>query len=296
MVVCATALGQVTLERKYQEGSSYSVETVTHLRQTLTILGMNTETNSDTTSVSKITVGQRDGSGNLPLTENVESLQVNIGGTAGDYFFDSKNPDNKGTSMLEVIMRDIHKLIVKTPTTTVLDKDNNIAEVKVDQNLLGSLPVNLQDLVRDQFNPTKMKEAAVARMGQLPSDSIKPGDTWQRTEKSNLGAGQIMTFEIKYKYEGTIEKDGRTLDKITAQAQNVKFELEPNPALPLTLKGSDLKIAESDSSVLFDRKLGKAVENKELIRITGDIAFEANGMQLPSKLDLKIESEVKVLP
>jgi len=296
MALCATALGQVKLERKYQEGSSYSVETVAHLRQTLTILGMNTETNSDTTSVSKITVGQRDGSGNLPLTENVESLQVNIGGTVGDYSFDSKNPDNKGTSMLDAIMRDIHKLVAKTPTTTVLDKNNEVAEIKVDQNAIGSLPVNLQDLVRDQFNTTKMKEAMKQRMEQLPKDAIKPGDTWQRTEKNNFGAGQIMTFEVKYTYEGTVEKDGRTLDKITAKAQTVKFALEPNPALPLTLKSSDLKIEESDQTILFDRKLGQAVENKEVVRIAGDILFEAQGMQLPSKLDLKMETETKVLP
>ena len=108
-----------------------------------------------------------------------------------------------------------------------------------------------------------------------------------------FGAGQIMTFQTKYTYEGTVEKDGKTLDRITSKTLSVDYSLQDSP-LPLQLKGSDLKAAESEGVTLFDRELGRAVESNSSIRITGEITFAVNNMDLPSKLDLKMQSGVVV--
>ena len=282
------SFGQVKLERKYREGTTQTTETTMRFEQKLTIAGMDTETSSETRSTTKSTIGKRDVAGLLRVQEKVESLQINIGVMGMDYFFDSANPDNKGSSQLE-ILRDIHKALAQRTTTTIFDKENKILGFEADQDLLSVVPDAVKPLVKSQLDPENLKKAANEELKKLPTEVVNKGDTWQRTESTNFGAGQVMTFQIKYTYEGAVEKDGRTLDKITAKVLTVDFSLQDSP-LPFTLKGSDLKAAESDSVLWFDRELGGVVEASASTRITGDITFVINNMDLPSKLDLKIQS------
>jgi len=48
--------------------------------------------------------------------------------------------------------------------------------------------------------------------------------------------------------------------------------------------------------LLFDRKLGRFVETKSLIQVTGEMTFKANGQELPGKLDLTIAQTTAELP
>ena len=64
----------------------------------------------------------------------------------------------------------------------------------------------------------------------------------------------------------------------------------------MKVKNSELKPAKSSLEIFFDRQLGRFVEVKSLIQIKGDMTFEANGMELPGKLDLTMESNILELP
>ena len=283
-----TANGQVKLERKIVEGSTFTVTTSTNIEQKLTIAGMDTDTNAETRSVSKATVGKRDEQGMLRVQEKIDSLQVNMTAAGQQYSFDSANPDNKGGSVLEFV-RDIHKALAKSVSTVVYDKNNRVHAVERDENLLGSLPEQARDLVKGQIDPEQLKSAANPDIERLPTDAVQKGDTWVRTETANFGAGQVMTFQTEYTYQGTVEKNGRTLDKITSKVTSVMFALNDSP-LPLKLKGSELKADESEGTLLFDRELGRTAESTSSTRITGDITFTLNDMELPSKLDLKMKT------
>lgn len=287
-----TAFGQVKLEHKHREGI-YIVETTNRIEQKLTIAGMETDTSSDTRSTVRSTVGKRDVGGLVKVQGKIESLQIALRVMGLEYNFDSAAPDNKGGSPLE-ILRDLHKLLVERTTTTTFDKDNNIFSIESDQDLLSKLPAQVAALAKSQLDPEYLKQAAKQELDRLPTEPVNKGDSWQRTEIANFGAGQVMTFQTQYTYEGTVDKDGKTLDKITSKTLSVDFSLQPDAALPLKLKGSELKAAESDGVLLFDRARGQVVENTESVRITGTIAFEANGMDLPSVLDLKMQSSAIV--
>src|SRR5262249_16719843 len=116
---------------------------------------------------------------------------------------------------------------------------------------------------------------------------------WERTTKLNLGAGQVMTVSTRYTYEGEVEKEGRTLDRISSKVLTVEFALEPGSPLPFTVKESALKPAETKGEILFDRKLGQVVSATSSIQIVGDMTFVINNMELPSKLDLKMETDTE---
>ncbi len=286
------SFGQVKLERKVRNETSHTAETYSRIDQVLTIVGMDMETNVESRTTVKSTAGKRDEAGLIQVKEKIESLQVTINNQAGNYFFDSANPDNKGTSDTEAV-RDIHKALMRRVSTTTYDKQNKIVSIQSENDVLSTLPVELQNLVKSQLDPENLKKAANEQLDQLPSEPVSKGDSWQRTSNASFGAGQFMEFQTKLTYEGTVEKDGRKLEKITAKALSVNYYLKDSP-LQLVVKSNNLKATETDSVILFDRELGQVVETKSSTHIAGDIVFEVNGMELPSKLDLKMQYSVLV--
>jgi hypothetical protein len=293
LIVASPGHAQVRLDRKYVEGASYTTETVSQVAQTLTIAGMPTETSADTRVVSKVATGKRESDGTLRVKDTTEAMQVTISAQGSNYTFDSKMPDNQGSSALE-ILREIHKGIVGHTSTTILNRENQIQSIEFDQNLLGSLAPETQALVKSQLDPEYLKRVAIQDNERLPSNAVRKGDNWVRTENTNFGAGQMMTFQTEYTYQGTIETDGKTLDRITSKTLSVAYSIQDSP-LPLTLKSSDLK-AESDGELLFDRERGRVIDSRSTVRITGNLVLVAGGQDLPSQLDLKITSAVVEQP
>lgn len=282
------ASAQVKFERKYKEGSTRTFEVSTNLEQTLVIAGRNTETSNETRMTTTSTIGKRDSAGKLKVDEKVDALQVTTKVMGTEYNFDSANPDQAGSSPFEM-MRPIHKALTGRTTTTVFDKDNAIVAVEFDQNALNDVPEMVRALVKGQLDPEQLKRSGNDELQRLPSTPVKVGESWERTTKMPLGAGQFMTTTTKYTYDGPQEKNGKKLEKITFKTTAVDFGLEDSP-LPLTVKSSNLKPAESKGELWFDREAGMVVEQTSMIRITGEINFVANNQDLPSQLDLKIET------
>ena len=291
-VMNSLAIGQVKLERKFQEGTTHTVDVTARSEQKLTIAGMEIDTSSDSKTTVKAEVGKRDESGNLRVQEKIVSMLITSKVMGSDYVFDSANPEKVSGSALEM-MRPVHKAVSRRTATTVYDKDNKVAQVEYDEDVLNQLSDDVRKLVQGQFDTEATKKAANDELEKLPSDPVTKGDTWERTTKLNLGAGQVMTVSTRYIYEGEIEKDGRTLDRITTKVQSVEFALEPGSPLPFTVKESALKPAETKGELFFDRKLGRTVKSSSSIQIVGDMTFVINGMELPSKLDLKMEMETE---
>ena len=73
-------------------------------------------------------------------------------------------------------------------------------------------------------------------------------------------------------------------------AEAGRYAIDPNADSPLKVLKSDLKIESSEGSLLLDTAAGSVVESKSVTRIKGDILFTANGTELPSKLDLTLDT------
>jgi len=284
----APALAQVKFERKIKEGSTKISEVTSHIEQKLTIAGMDIDTDSDTRMTVQTTSGKRDDSGNIRVQEKITGLMITSKVQGTEYVFDSANPDKTSGSALEML-RPVHKLVSGRTTTTVFDKENKIAQVEFDNDPLNGLSDEIRKLVKDEFDVEKIKKNANEELERLPSEPVNKGDAWERTTKRGLGAGQVMTATTRYTYEGEIEKDGKKLDKITSKVLSVDLTVD-DPQAQFMIKSSDLKPAESKGELLYDRKLGTTVSGNSSVRIVGDITLVINGMELPSKLDLKMES------
>ena len=274
---------QVSLEPKYPEGTTAVVHKDLKTKQTLTLAGMNIDTKSSMFIVAGASIGQRAADGTLKIEEKINTLQSEISAAGTLIQFDSANADKKADNPLLEPLMEAFRTMYKLPMTLELDAKNKITAIKLPDGEYEKLP----DSIKDRFNPDALKKAAEQALAFLPDGPVKPGENWERSTEANLGAGQTLSFRTKYEYEGTVEKDGTTFDKITGKTLEVSFAINGNPMLQV-LK-SDLTIAASDISYLFDRTKGSVVSHTGKVQIVGPLTLVINGMELAGKLDLTME-------
>ncbi|MFN0052401.1 MAG: DUF6263 family protein [Planctomycetales bacterium] len=287
-VLATGASAQVKFERKLREGTR-TVETTSRSEQKLSLGGMDIDSGSDSKITTKVTTNKRDDVGNVRVQEKIEGLQVTTRQMGIEYNFDSANPDQAGQSQLE-ILRPIQKASLGRVTTTTFDKENKIASIEFDQDVLAGVPEQIREMVKGEYDVERIKQTKNEELKQLPTDAVKKGDSWDRTQRLNLGFGQLLTVVAKMTYEGEVEHAGRKVDKISVKVISTEFSID-NPSFPLQVKQSSLKPTESKGEVLFDRELGLAVSNSSLMTIVGEITFVANNMEIPAKLELTMESK-----
>jgi hypothetical protein len=290
--VASVGLEKVKLEFKHVEERVSTVQAVTKTHQILTLAGMDIETSSTSVATVKSTTGKRGPDGRLPIQQKIEAITVQMSFPGGiEVSFDSANP-NAATSdnpMLQAIL-DSLRARVGSAFTIVLGKDNKVLAIEGIQQVLDKASPAAVEILKAEFNPEHLKSATEQSYAILPDSPIGEGDTWNRTNVSGIGGGQTMTFDTKYEYLGTVEKDGQKLDKIGVTALTVTYALDPNVPTPVKVTQSNLKIESSKGTLLFDRVKGQAVESTGVTRITGDMTLSINGMDLPSKLDLTFDS------
>ncbi len=103
-----------------------------------------------------------------------------------------------------------------------------------------------------------------------------------------LDSGQTLTFTTEYTYQGPIEEGGKQLDKISAKTKKVVYAADADS--PLKVVMSDLKVAESSGTLLFDRQIGQVVRSSGKVQVKGDLKLEINAMEFAGALDLTLEN------
>lgn len=287
------ATAQVKLDRKYVPGSSSTTNIETSTHQILTLAGQDIETKSTRFIITTAKVGARKDDGTLPISSQIDKFQTDDSFPGGIKLqFDSGDPNKKAENPLLEPLLDIFRVVARTKTTTILDKDNTIKSVEFE----GNPAETVGEAFKSQFDAEKRKKAANRELANLPDKPVKTGDVWMRTSESDLGGGQTLTLEMRYEYTGTEEKSGKTLDKISAKATDVRYAMDQNANSPLKITDSELKITKSEGTIYFDRAKGAVVEATSKVRIEGTLKASVNGMELPGKLDLTIESKTAVQP
>jgi hypothetical protein len=285
---------QVKLEYKYVEGTTSKVKTTVKVHQILNLANMDVETNSDQVLTSVSTTGKRKPDGTLPIESKIESLKVDLSLPGGvNIAFDSANPPSKKDESPLGVVVDIFQALAGSTYTVVLDKQDKVLGVEGTQKLLdkaNEINPKAAEALKSRLDVERIKGVFEQEHGNLPPILVREGETWERKEVSDIGGNQTLTFQKRYEYQGTVQKDGTTLDKIGVKALTVKYEMDPNADSPAKVDKSDLKIESSDGTILFDRSLGKVVESNDSTRIKGDMSLSINGMDLPTKLDLTFET------
>jgi Family of unknown function (DUF6263) len=300
LVWSQSAQAQVKLEHKYTEGRKLTYKTTSKTHQTLTLMGMEIETSEERSMITSMTTGKRRADSTLPVERKVESLRTEMSLPGGmNLKFDTADPNAKIDAPGLAFLGDLFKLAGEVVYTVVLDDHNKVKAIEGTEKLkekAEKLEGPAKDLMSKQFDSEKLKRGFEQESQILPDVLTRPGETWERTQVAEIGGGQTLSFRKKFEYTGTEKKGDKKLDKISSKIVEVKYQTDPDSNLPLKPVKSDLKPESSTGTILFDREEGHVVSSTDKVRIKGDITFSANGQEIPSTLDLTIETTVDLQP
>ncbi len=298
-LVCSeTAQAQVKLEYKFVEGKKLTYKTTLKRSQNLSFMGMEIRNHEQKTIIESFTIGNRRADSTIPIERKVESLRAEISLPGEDEMtYDTTDPKATINAPGFAFLGDILKLNAEAGYTVVLDGNNKVKAIEGTdalQEKIGKLDPRTQDLVRGEFEAETFKKIAEQRLQYLPDVLARQGEPWERTEILALGEGRRFILRKKYEYRGTEKREDKTFDKITWKVLEVKLSMDPNSKLPLKTTKSDLKVESSDGTILFDRNEGQIASSKEKLRCKGDQTLSAQGTDVPSVVELSIETNVEL--
>jgi hypothetical protein len=293
VVGATTAPAQVEIVHKPTYSPGAEIRTVAEMKldQTLVIAGMNVETNVESFTAVKESIGEPTGDGKYPVTSEFEYYIINLETPAGKYAFDSNSPD-AGTAPAGLEGLDaMFKALSKAKWVATFNDKPELESIEfLDDPFAG-----LDEETKKEVSADRFKQDYVIQLGRFPGKPVSVGDKWTRTEESNIGAGQTLAFEKEFEYLGTEESNGRTYDRIGVKSLSVKYDIGDGSPLPFKLDDSELKVASSEGVMLYDRELKTITSTTEKVTIEGTLNFsiDVNGQnqKLPSELELTIESK-----
>jgi len=287
----SSALAQVKIDHrpKYVEGSKSKVQIEMYLEQTLTLNGTDLDTKIEQFLIIANTVGKRLDDGTVPIDSQFEVLQTNLTLPGGNELaFDSGDAEKKAdNAALEPIMS-LLRASSKAKWQTLIGEDHKIKSVKYTNDAFASV----DEALKKEADPEKYKKQGNQDIDRLPTEPVKEGDTWKRSEQVDLGSGQTFEFEKEYKYLGTADVDGRTMDKIGVKHLKVTYTVDNNPMFQLLQ--SDLKPTSSEGTLWYDRQHGVVTKMTVNVRIQGDLKLSIGGQEFDGKLDLTMKPNVTV--
>ena len=299
-IVAAPVAAQAQVEIKHapdhKPGDVIRTVSEVKTKQTLVLAGMNIDTNMESFSATKETIGEPASGGKTPFSGEFEYFILNLETPLGKYSFDSNSPE-AGTKIAGLEgLDDVFKALSTAKWTAVMNDKPEVESFKFEGDPFGQL----DEASKQEISAERMQQDSNIQLARLPSAPVNVGDKWTRTEEMQLGNGQFLKFEREFEYLGTEESGGKVLDKIGIKALSVQYGIGEGSALPLKLDDSKLDIASTEGTMLYDRERKSVTSTTEKSRMKGDINFSItiNGQtqKLPGQVDLTIESKNTVEP
>jgi hypothetical protein len=287
--LATAAAAQVRLEAKFVPGKR-TLTTTTTVNQTLTIAGMDIPTSGEAVVIASRQVSAPNAEGEIRMLEKTEAIRQKLTLPGGLQFdFDSANPNAPPANAALEPLAAMYRALVGSSYTLVLDKDRKVRAAEgLDDLLARAGPA--ADSLRADLNVKRLASDHAVALARLPDGPVNMGDRWEREEVLGVGSGQMLTFKAFYEYRGTVEQDGRTLDRIGMHIESVRFTIAEDAPIPVRAKSSDLRIESSSGTLLFDRERGEMVDTRSAMRIVGSLLLDVMGNELPGKLDLTMET------
>lgn len=287
-ILTTAASAQVMLQFKPGEGERTVISTIKSV-QTLTIGGMEVPTESDVEARTVLKYGKTGADGTQRMEEKTERFALKLSVPGGGLDFDSDKPEAAKIEQAAFQpLADGLKALNGTSYTLVF-RGGKVVGIEGLDAVLQKLTPESAAMFKEDLNPKRITRDWQQQLDSLPDKAVQKGDTWRRKEVMSLGGGQTFTLDTSYEYQGIVEKNGRTLDKVNIFYTGVRYETSPETLGGLKVVESNLKVEHSFGHYLFDRERGDVVERTTNTRVAGPLTFEINGMQLGGKVDLTLD-------
>ncbi|MCA9078796.1 MAG: hypothetical protein KDA93_27480 [Planctomycetaceae bacterium] len=290
--VAASAEAQVSLNYSpaVTEGTKIRTEMEVENTQTMTIAGMALETQANNFATIVTTIDKPTDSGGYTSTGGYEVLQADLSLPGGfKVQFNSNNPGEAPANPQVAMIHGMLKAMAPAKWSLEMGADHKVLKAEfIDGPIKG-----VSDIFKHDLDPERIKERGNNEVFIYATEPVKPGESWTRVEKLDLGSGQSFELEREYTYVGPEEKAGRKLEKVTVAVKSVDLQVADNPALPAKVSESELKVESSEGTLWYDPEQKLYVDTDQTFRVKGSITLTINGMDLPGELDLTMKAKSK---
>lgn len=265
-LTAASASAQTTLRYKFKEGDNLKYTIEQKMKMTMNIMGNDVEMNMDQTSDMVWSIKSVDSAGNAKISVKFGRNKMTMDGPQGKTEVDSdstQEPDDPVGQALYKVIKGLSGLEISgtiSPTGEYSDVRVPEKAVKELQNLPGG------EIFGDMFSADGLKRMMSQSGLVMPKEAVAKGTSWKNKTEMKMPFGKMIA-EIDYTYDGTTDKDGRTLQKITLKP---KATIEPSPDAKFAMK---LKAHEGKGTALFDNAAGRLLEvtNQQTMEMEIDV-------------------------
>jgi Family of unknown function (DUF6263) len=279
---------------KFEKDKPFFQEMTTTTTQSMKVQGMDVNQVQKQTFYFKWTPLKQDGDKWL-LKQTIEGVKMSIDIAGNPISFDSTNPTAGGTN---TALSEFFKALVGSEFQITLNpKTMKVEKVEGREEFLKKLASanqQMEGLLKKILSDEALKQMADPTFGVTPTETKKPGETWQN--KVTLNLGPIGSYEntYTYTYKGKDEKSPK-LEKIEVQVDLVYKAPTGEPeGLPFKIKSADLKTKDkSPGTILFNTETGR-VESMELSqKLGGTLTIEIGGNTSTVELQQEQATSVK---
>ena len=279
----AAASAQTTLRYQFKQGDTLKYALEQKMKMTMNVMGNNVDMNMDQSSDLAWHIQSVDAKGNAKIAIKFGRNKMTMDGPMGKIEVDSNNaqePDDPVGQALYKVIKSLSGLEVSGTISPIGEfTDITLPEkaLKELQNIPGG------DMFGDMFSPDGLKRMMSQSGLVMPKDAVSKGAKWKNKTEMKLPFGK-MVAEVDYTYDGPVEKDGRSLEKIGVKP---KATIEPSPNAPISLK---LKSHDGGGTALFDNSAGRLLEvsNVQNMEMEIEIMGISSSMKMVQTMTMKL--------
>jgi Family of unknown function (DUF6263) len=272
--LAGAAQAQSTLRYQYKKGDKLDYVIDQDQKMAMKVAGMDIDMKMSMVMDMNLNTLDVDQEGNAKIKVTLSRVKMTMDGPMGKVEIDSKD-NNEADDPIGKILGQVVKSIAGMEMTYTADPMGDMKNFKVSENTVKKLKgLPGLDKLGEMFTPDNFK-SMVANNMVLPKDEVEKGKSWTQKTDAKLPFGKV-TGETKYTYEGTIEKNGKTLAKIAVKP-DVKIESDPDAQFQIKIKDS-----KSKGYVLFDNTAGRVAET--ITESTMQMELEVAGMTIDQNI------------
>jgi hypothetical protein len=261
------AYGQAQMKFKWTKGSTFYLENVTDMKQTIEVMGQKIEQDMKNKSINSYKVLDITDEG-VVLEQKIEAVKITATGPAA----------GKQEEIAEKMKGATFKMTISPAgKVTKFEGYDELIE------RIGAGNDAVKKLLKSVMNKETMSRSSEEAFGFLPDKPVNKGDQWKREMKLSMGPLGEFKVDNSFSYEG---KEG-SADKIgvTAIMSYTAPKEDAGGDLPFSVSKGDLKSEGAKGTIHFDAGTGKLVKYEMKLRIKGSLTIQVMGNMATMDLD-----------
>ncbi len=264
----------VELAWKFNKGDKFYQEMVTKTTQSMTIMNQPVKQEQDQTFLFSWTV--KEVGPPVVIEQKIEAVKmtIRIGNNNVSYDSVAKDAaDNPLSSFFKPLVGASFTLTLDPATMKVAKIEGRDEFVKK----LGDANPTMGELLKKILSEEQLKQMTEPAFAVVAGKdkNVKVGDTWDRSNKLNMGPIGSYDATYKYTYRGTEKRGEAVLHKIELSTDLKYTPPDPKEAstLPFKIEGGTLKATKATGTIYFDADKGRVVESNMTVNLEGTLTI-----------------------